>query len=174
MKKMLFIALFTITSSCTQQGFVNIKIQNLASKDIYIEGRIRNICNSNSAISFNDFCMKNYSVTDFVKYRKDFSKSFGLSNWTVRSRWQNLETKKEFEDLDALKIYYKSKSCLIFKYDKYRNDTIINLYMRSMKNQSILALTVNGIEILNKEEYESQKDKYTLNDSNVKCLKDVR
>jgi len=176
MKKIINIILLLILTACTQTGFVNIKIHNLASKEILIEGQVRNICNAaDRDKSIQDFCKRRNSSENFVKYEGDVSQEFGTSKWLVRWRWSKpyLERKNQFIDSDNLRIYYKSKSCLIFEFDQH-NNTLISLYLNAFREKKILVLTNNGLEVISKEDYESSKGKYRINDSNVRCLRDVK
>lgn len=166
MKKLLLFTTTLFIFSCHTSGYMNIQIYNLASKDIIIEGRTIHHCFQQNG---NTVCKQK----DNIKYIGDYSQSFGFSRYR-RGRLY-LKPKREFQDLDAIKIYYKSKSCLVFKYDEYTNDNITPvyekiLYDKSYKGNGIIVLTKDGLEIMTKEQYESNKNRYTLNDSNVRCL----
>lgn len=158
-----------ILSSCGQRGFVNIEIKNIASKEIYVEGRMRSHCNFIN----DDFC-KTQAKEKFKSYKNNMPESFGFSLWTANWRWSEpkLERYNKFEDLDAIKIYYKSKACPIFEYNKYyKGGDIISLYNQAIAENKIIVLTIRGLELLTKEQYEGNKDNYVINDSDVKCLK---
>jgi hypothetical protein len=156
-KRIILVIIFCGLFSCERTGFFNVRFQNLASESIIIEGikdikceKVGRICTESG-----------------VKLKQDYSKSFGLSHY----RWGRsyLTKKPHFQELYGIKIYYKSKSCLIFRYNIF--DDIAPIYDKN-NDQAILALTNKGLELLTPDQYEAAKGKYTINDSNVKCIKE--
>ena len=76
----------------------------------------------------------------------------------------------KFQQLYWLKIYYKSKKCLLFYLDENNKD-VFQMYINSFKKDKILTINKNGLEFMTPDQYQSAKGKYTINDSNVNCLK---
>ena len=145
---------------CEKVGFFNVEIKNLASDSIVIDG-IKDVpCGKPP---YGRICTESG-----VGLNQNYSKSFGLSHY----RWGRgyLTDRPQFQELYGVKIYYKSKSCLIFQYNIF--DDMTSLYERSRSKGDILALTKNGLELMTKDQYEAAKGKYTINDKNVKCIKE--
>lgn len=155
MKKFLTLVLFFTLSACGDPlGYRNIEIKNLVSRDIKIEGL--------------GFANNKFFPTE---YEGDPSAVIGISHYGIVTTGR--EKERKFQEISRLKIYYKSKACLLFYLDE-KNKEVYKKYINSFSEDKILALTNNGLELLTKDQYEANKGRYTLNDSNVKCLKDSR
>ena len=138
-------------------GYRNIEIKNLASPNVIIEGM--------------EYGRVDGKVGFFsAKYKDDPSVFIGISHHGIITPDAARAKEPKFQQLDRLKIYYKSKACLLF-YLNEKNKEVFNKYHASSLTEKILALTNNGLELLTKEQYEANKGKYTINDSNVKCIK---
>lgn len=163
MKKIIFIAALSLLGSCFYGdpiGYRNIEIKNLLSPNLIIEGMEYRRINGKG-----EFFL--------AKYQDNPSVFIGISHHGIITPDAARAKEPKYQQLDRLKIYYKSKSCLLF-YLNEQNDDVFKKYRDSYKKDKILALTSNGLEFLTKEQYEANKGKYTLNDSNVRCLKNVK
>jgi hypothetical protein len=161
MKKVLILILFFILSACGDPlGYRNIEIKNLASPNIKIEGMELKYVNGKGEF---------FSVP----YKGNPSTFIGISQYGIVTPSTGREMKPKFQKISNIKIYYKSKSCLLFYLDEGKSE-VFNKYTNSFLPNKILVLTNNGLEFLTKEEYEANKGKYTINDSNVRCLKDEK
>ena len=161
MKKNIAIILALVFTAFDLVGYRNIEIKNLASKNIYIEGSERVCEKTNNG-------MLECQLTQ-NKYTGDSSISFGLSLHAMGSDHSGINKEKLFQEFYEIKVYYKSKNCLIFQ---DRNPLKINdKYLQSLTGNNVLIFTNNGLELITKEEYEAKKNIYTINDKNVKCIK---
>jgi len=157
--KIVLIATLTLVVSCFlghPRGYVNQEIKNLASPNLIIEG-----------MEFRRVSGKGEFFPS--RYKNDLTTFIGISAHGMIPDGLR-ERVAKYQQLTSLKVYYKSKKCLLFNLD----NTVFNKYENSFRKDKILALTNNGLELLTKDQYEANKGKYTLNDSNVKCLKDSR
>ncbi len=160
-------------SSCEQGGYINAEIKNLASSDIFAEGF--NHCEK--SIYGGLSCSDGSNV-----YEGDLSRVIGLSsygfgkhigtekvsNYALGNPINGREVKSHFPKFRHAKFYYKSKTCLILEISFL---DLYPLYEASLVAKEVLVFTSNGLEVISKEEYESKKGTYTINDKNVKCIK---
>ena len=138
------------------RGFVNIEIKNLVSPNIIIEGMQYEIVDG--------------EVGFFpAKYKDNSSVFIGISDHGIIPDGLR-EKYPKFQRIGRLKIYYRSKKCLLFN-DK-KNISVYRKYRDSFEQNKILVLTNNGLELLTPDQYEAAKGKYTINDKNVKCIKE--
>jgi hypothetical protein len=157
MKKIISLMVLMFLGSCFlghPRGYVNQEIKNLASPNLIIEGM--------------EYRRANGKVGFFpTQYKDDLSDFIGISDHGIIPDGLR-EKAPKYQQLNRLKVYYKSKRCLLF----YLDNTVYSKYLDSFRKDKILALTKNGLELLTKDQYESAKDKYTINDKNVKCIKE--
>ncbi len=172
-KKNLTLIFCIILFACETGSYINIEIKNFASEDIIIEGFQKCDKLKNGQLSCSDLKGN--------LYQDNKSEVFGISSLALGSRvgmsanshyvmGQNINTESvaRFPKFGHIKIYYKSKSCPIFE---YFYDDIYSLYTDSALNNKVLSLTYNGLRNLSQDEYMQDKDKYQINDKNVKCMK---
>jgi len=159
MKKIIFIIAAMFLGSCfygDPLGYRNIEIKNLSSPNIIIEGmEYRRVSGKG------EFFPAKYD---------DASLSIGISHHGIITPDAARTKEPKYREFDRLKIYYKSKKCLLFYLDEGNKD-VFSKYRNSYKKDRILVLTKNGLEFMTPDQYESAKGKYTINDSNVNCLK---
>ena len=161
MKKIHLVVSLMVLGSCFlghPRGYVNQEIKNLASPNLIIEGKeFRRIDGRNW-----EFFQSNY--------KDDPTVFIGISDHGIIPDGLR-ERASKYQQLTGLKIYYKSKKCLLFSDEE--NVIVYRKYREAFEQNKILALTNNGLELLTPEEFEARKGKYTINDSNVKCIKDI-
>lgn len=142
-------------------GYRNIEIKNLASSNLIIEG-----------MEFGRIDGKSRGLFT-ANYKDDSSVFIRISHHGIITPDAARTKEPKYQQISWLKIYYKSKKCLLFFLEENDKD-VFGKYNNSFSEDKILALTNNGLELLTKDQYEANKGRYTLNDSNVKCLKDSR
>jgi hypothetical protein len=160
MKKIILVMTLMFLGSCflgEPFGYENIEIKNLASPNLIIEGMEYGLIDDKTQGFFP------------VQYKGDPSVFIGISHYGIIPHEGRVKEPK-FQRIKRLKIYYKSKKCLLFYLDENNKD-IFAKYDGSFEAGKILTITKNGLELLTKDQYESAKGKYTINDSNVNCLK---
>jgi hypothetical protein len=166
MKKIISVMSLVFLGSCFlghPRGYRNVEIKNLLSPNLIIEGmEFRRIDKKIDGKSWGFFP---------AKYKDDPSVFIRISSYGIITPDEAREKEAKFQQIDRLKIYYKSKKCLLFYLNGGDKD-IFNKYQVSFLKENILAITNNGLELLTPEQYESAKGKYTINDSNVKCIKE--
>ena len=162
MKKIISVMALMFLGSCFYGdpiGYRNIEIRNLASSNLIIEG-----------MEFGRSNSKSHGLSA-AKYENDPSIFIGVSHHGIITPDVARTKEPKFQQLYWLKIYYKSKKCLLFYLDENNKD-VFGKYTESFKKDKILAITNNGLELLTKDQYEAVKGTYTINDSNVKCIKE--
>lgn len=166
MAKIIFLMVLIFLESCFlghPRGYRNIEIKNLASPNLIIEGmEFRRIDKKIDGKSWGFFP---------AKYKDDPSTFIGISSYGIIIPDEARAKEPKFQQIGRLKIYYKSKKCLLFYLDG-SNKNVFNKYQVSFLKENVLALTSKGLELLTPEQYEAAKGKYTINDKNVKCIKE--
>ena len=160
MKKIIYAMALMFLESCFlghPRGYVNQEIKNLASPNLIIEG-----------IEFRRVDGKSIGFSS-AWYKNDPSIFIGISDHGIIPDGLRKRVPK-YQELTGLKIYYGSKKCLLLNDEK--NLVIYHKYRDSFEQNKILALTNNGLELLTPDQYEAAKGKYTINDKNVKCIKE--
>lgn len=160
--KKIAIAAMLLLGSCFYGdpiGYRNIEIKNLASPNLIIDG-----------MEFRRVDGKSRGLFP-AKYEDNSSTFIGISHHGIITPDAVRTKEPKFQQLYWLKIYYKSKKCLLFYLDENNKD-VFDKYHASSLREKILVLTSKGLELITKEQYESNNGKYTINDSNVKCIKE--
>ena len=166
MAKIILVIALMFLESCFlghPRGYVNQEIKNLASPNLIIEGmEFRNVDKKIDEKGWGFFP---------ARYKDDPSVFIGISGYGIIPDGLR-EKAPKYQRLIRLKIYYKSKKCLLFYLDEKNSNNVYRKYTDSFEQDKILALTNNGLELLTKDQYEAAKGKYTINDKNVKCIEE--
>ena len=161
MKKIISVISMLLLGACFYGdpiGYRNIEIKNLASPNLIIEGMEFRRVDGKSRELFS------------AMYKDNSSTFIGVSHHGIVTPDKARSKEPKFQQLYWLKIYYKSKKCLLFYLDENNKD-VFQMYINSFKKDKILTINKNGLEFMTPDQYQSAKGKYTINDSNVNCLK---